>query len=127
MAKRNCTAYRRGMAGEELVCRWLQRRGYSILERNFRARRGEIDIVAQQGSTIVFVEVKTRTGAVNGQGMLAVGPVKRRRLVKAAQAWLVSHPFAAGMVCRFDVVEVELRAGEALLRHIKEAFEPETL
>src|SRR5262245_59143491 len=73
-----------GKDGEDLACRELRRRGYAILERRYRTRFGEIDIVARQGETTVFVEVKARDGGEFGGAAAAVTPWKQRRLVAMA-------------------------------------------
>jgi putative endonuclease len=96
-----------GEVGENLACEELTRRGYAILARRYRRCGGEIDIVAQDGETVVFVEVKTRNGSAYGSGADAITWRKRRRLTMAAsdfllRAGLVRHP------CRFDVVAVAL-------------------
>src|SRR5690242_20228392 len=77
-----------GKTGEELACRELERRGYAILARRYRRRHGELDIVAIDGGTIVFVEVKTREGGAFGNGAEAVNGLKRRRIVQMATDYL---------------------------------------
>jgi putative endonuclease len=94
-----------GKKGEDLACRELERRGYTILARRYRSRMGEIDIVARDGGTLVFVEVKARAGRRFGEAVEAVTRIKRRRIVLAAQEYLSTsggseHP------CRFDVVAI---------------------
>ena len=112
-----------GRAGEDRAARHLEARGYRILERGFRTRDGEIDIVAADGETVVFVEVKTRSGMACGRPAEAVDGRKQRRLVRAARVWLHRHG-ASERPCRFDVVEVLSRPGEeATTRHIVDAFQ----
>ena len=77
-----------GKSGENLAVEELERRGYAILDRRYRTRQGEIDIVAQDGETIVFVEVKARTTADRGTAAEAVTPVKQRRLLSMAMDYL---------------------------------------
>lgn len=101
-----------GRAAEFLRCR-----GYAVLERNFRTRRGEIDIVAQDRGTIVFVEVRARSRLDFGTAAETVGPVKRARLVRAARAYAALRGLDCPM--RFDVIAVE--AGG--LTHIADAFQ----
>ena len=76
-----------GERGEDIACRFLRAKGYGIVATNWRCREGEIDIVAQDGATLVFVEVKTRRGLQAGETLVAVTPVKRRRMVAAAYAY----------------------------------------
>src|SRR5215510_10985115 len=92
-----------GKLGEDLACRELQRRGYAILARRYRRRGGELDIVARDGETIVFVEVKTREGCEFGAGVESVTRFKRRRMANVAMDFLVRNELAE-CPCRFDVV-----------------------
>jgi putative endonuclease len=94
-----------GCAGEDIACRELRRRGYEILARQFRTRRGEIDIVARDGSTMVFVEVKARAGEEFGGGAAAVTWRKQRRIARVALEFLARHG-TTDVPCRFDVVVV---------------------
>ncbi len=94
-----------GKLGEALAVEELERRGYAVLARRYRTRCGEIDIVAEDGGTLVFVEVKARADAEFGTAAEAVTPWKQRRLVRMARDYL-----ARGAVperpCRFDVVAI---------------------
>src|SRR5262245_36366802 len=96
-----------GRQGEDLACRELRRRNYVILERRFRTRHGEIDIVARDGATLVFVEGKARTSAKFGTGFEAVTWSKRRRLCEMAGEYLSRRNLGA-IPCRFDLVAIEL-------------------
>ena len=96
-----------GQQGEELACRRLRQRGYAVLARRYRTRYGEIDIVARDGDTMVFVEVKTRKTASCGAPAEAVTPLKRRRLASMASDYLARHPPDARGV-RFDVVAIRV-------------------
>src|SRR6185503_7075222 len=80
-----------GKAGEDLAVRELERRGYAILARRYRTRHGEIDIVARDGDTTVFVEVKARATAEFGTAAAAVTPLKQRRLASMALDYLVRN------------------------------------
>jgi putative endonuclease len=95
-----------GESGEDLACAELQRRGYAILERRYRTRAGEIDIIARHGSVLVFVEVKTRRSGHCGSPAEAVTRSKRRRLALMAVTTSPPRPRAEG--CRFDVVAVTI-------------------
>jgi putative endonuclease len=94
-----------GESGEIVACRELERRGYAILERRYRSRGGEIDIVAEHRRTLVFVEVKTRRNTSFGQPADAVTWIKRRRLRAMARDYLC-HRRLGDRACRFDVVTV---------------------
>jgi putative endonuclease len=95
-----------GKSGEDLAVEELERRGYAILARRYRTRHGEIDVVARDGQTIVFVEVKARSSREYGAAAEAVTPWKQRRLVSMATDYLTRHR-CAGQACRFDVVAVD--------------------
>lgn len=107
-----------GANGEETAARFLISRGYAILDRNFRTRYGELDIVAQDGVQIVFVEVKTRKNADFANAAEAVTPSKRRKLRHVALHWLTLRNSEAA--ARFDVIEV-YKNGD--INHITNAFE----
>ena len=111
-----------GRHGEDLACRELQRRGYDILARRFRTRFGEIDIVARDGATLVFVEVKTRRTAAFGGPTAAVNAAKQRRLVNMARSFLIGLGGPAPP-CRFDVIGVTASPGRPpVLEVVRDAF-----
>ena len=95
-----------GKTGEDLAAAELQRRGYAILARRYRTRHGEIDLVAQDGRTIVFIEVKVRLTSEFGHAAEAVSPHKQRRLVSMADDYLARHRLG-DRPCRFDVVAMD--------------------
>ena len=95
----------RGAAGEALAADWYVAQGYAVLDRNWRCRDGELDLVLRQGRTTVFCEVKTRTSSAFGSPAEAVTPAKQRRIRRLAARWLSEHPDARGDV-RFDVASV---------------------
>ncbi|WP_419949385.1 YraN family protein [Candidatus Palauibacter sp.] len=110
-----------GDLGERLAARYLEAEGYEILDRNWRAGRLEIDLVARTGRTVAFVEVKTRRPGVQRPSE-ALTPAQRRRIRHAAGAWLRRHP-GVGAEFRFDLVAVEAdRRGRCRVEHIPEAF-----
>jgi len=111
-----------GEVGETVACRHLEAGGYFIVKRNFRCRVGEIDIVARQGETTVFVEVKERTGTSHGEGHESVVARKRYRIVQAAQLYAAQHGLGESAV-RFDVVSIEWKGGRAVVRHDEGAFD----
>lgn len=95
-----------GKWGEDRAVRELERRGYAILARRYRTRHGEIDIVADDGGTIVFVEVKAREGNECGPAAEAVTPHKQRRLTSMAVDYLARN-HVTDKPCRFDVVAID--------------------
>jgi putative endonuclease len=112
----------RGESGEELACRELQSKGFAILERNFRCRSGEVDVIARDGDTTVFVEVKTRGDASYGLGFEAVTMGKRRRIARAARLYAAAHGLSEGAI-RFDVVSIDRAAERPQVRHDRGAFD----
>jgi putative endonuclease len=94
-----------GKQGEDLACDALRRRGYAILDRRFRTRCGELDIVARDGNVMVFVEVKARSGGNFGAPLESITSQKRQRLSRMAASYLfLKH--VSDVPCRFDVVAV---------------------
>jgi len=111
-----------GALGERIAVAYLTDRGLRVLDRNWRCREGELDIVARDDQALVFCEVKTRRGVGYGHPVEAVTFVKQRRLKVLAQRWLAAHDEHARDV-RFDVVGVLLRPGRpALVTHLRAAF-----
>ncbi len=110
-----------GSAWEQRAERWLQRRGLTGVERNFRVRSGEIDLIMRDGDTLVFVEVRYRTRPHYGSGADSVTVTKQRRLISAAGHYLSRNPAFAERPCRFDVVSIQ---GGIMPRYqwIKDAF-----
>lgn len=114
-----------GNLGEELAANFLAARGYRILERNFRCRGGEVDIIARDpgDKSLVFVEVKARRGLTYGVPQLAVTPFKQRQISKAALTWLSKNRLH-DTNARFDVIAILLHTDAAHgIDHIRNAFE----
>lgn len=112
-----------GKRGESIAEAYLRGQGFVILEKNYRSRTGEIDIVARDGTTIVFVEVKARRTLAYGVPQLAVTPFKQRQISRAALAWL-AHRRKTGENARFDVVAVYLPDHSVPdIEHIRNAFD----
>jgi putative endonuclease len=115
-----------GRAGEQLAAEHLERSGFTVLERNYRTRWGELDLVACDGMTLAFCEVKTRRlTAGRGYVLEAVGPRKQARVRRMAMSWLTSHPRRPHVPnIRFDAIGVTFdRAGRlAALEHLEGAF-----
>ena len=95
-----------GELGETLACDELRRRGYAILERRYRTRHGEIDIIAEHQGTLVFVEVRARATAEFGRAAESVTDAKKRRVTAMAVDYLARHHIA-NRPCRFDVVAID--------------------
>jgi len=112
-----------GIRGEEEAARFLARCGYAILDKNVRTRAGEIDLVAKEGKTLVFVEVKTRRDLAGDPPQAAVNTRKQNRLGKLALGYLKLRRLRE-MPCRFDVVAVIVNeeGGVKAIRHIPNAF-----
>jgi len=108
--------------GESAACKFLAELGYKILKRNFiYGRIGEIDIVAQDGDTLVFVEVKTRSNYRFGLPEESVNGRKQAQLKKVAQMYYYVNKIQ-DKSCRFDVVAVDILNGKTTIRHHKAAF-----
>jgi putative endonuclease len=90
-----------GDAGENAAAAWYRERGFEVVDRNWRVREGELDLVVRRGSTIVFCEVKARSSNRFGAPVEAVTAVKQRRLRTLAMLWLAAHPHLRGEL-RFD-------------------------
>jgi putative endonuclease len=111
----------RGDAGEELACEHLRRLGLRILARNYRCRAGEIDIVAEDRGTVVFVEVKERRGESHGSAVDAVTALKRLRVIRAARTYAAIHGLSDAPL-RFDVVAIDWGPLGPRVRHDAGAF-----
>ncbi|WP_029144316.1 YraN family protein [Microbacterium luticocti] len=95
-----------GRAGEQRAAAYLSARGFAVLDRNWRAPGGELDVVARRDGTVVFVEVKTRRSDGFGDPLEAVDARKRARLWRLAQAWCAAHPEQARAMRRLDVIGI---------------------
>jgi putative endonuclease len=111
-----------GKSGEDLACRELQRRGYAIVARRHRGRGGELDIIARDGPTLVFVEVKARAGRSFGAAAEAVTWRKRHRIVQLALEYMMRQHLT-DVPCRFDVVSIHLEAGAPAVDVFQNAFD----
>jgi putative endonuclease len=112
-----------GTSGEDDAAAFLRKKGLRILERNFRTRYGEIDIVARDGESVVFVEVKARSAGALAEPKDAVDAKKRKRIIMAAREHLSSFGEARA---RFDVVSIRYDGdGKPSIEHLENAFEDE--
>ena len=117
-----------GRSGEAVAERYLHELGYRLLDRRFRARNGEIDLVMEDRGTIVFVEVRTRRSARCGDPLESVGRAKQALLVRAARLYLFARRLY-DRPCRFDVVAVrdDAEDGPPAIQHIVDAFRADRL
>ncbi|MBF0108223.1 MAG: YraN family protein [Magnetococcales bacterium] len=118
-----------GRQGELQAQRFLRSRGCRLLDRNYSTPMGEIDIVARDGSVVVFCEVRTRSQTTTDADAIAiagesVGVVKQNRLRRLAESYLQSHPKLGQCDCRFDVILVGWRSGQWRIEWIRDAFRP---
>ncbi len=112
-----------GKRGEEIAVAYLKKQKYMVLECNYRCKCGELDIIAKDGKTLVFVEVKTRRNVSYGPPQLSVTPFKQRKISKASLVYLSSKK-QENVPARFDVVAICLREPEKpIIEHIKNAFD----
>lgn len=108
-----------GDNAEDNACNFLKREGFTILERNFRSRNGEIDIIAHDRNTIVFVEVKYRRSTTHGEPYESVTRNKQEKIIKTALYYLQGHSKFSDMNCRFDVISIH----QENIDWLKNAFE----
>jgi putative endonuclease len=111
----------RGRAGEERAVGYLERAGFSILDRNWRCSQGEIDIIAERAGALAFVEVKTRAGLGYGHPFEAITRRKLLRMHRLAMAWVIAHPDAArGRSIRLDAIAITGRdLATASIEHLE--------
>ena len=111
------SSYKKGLAGEDRACEYLEKKGMVLLERRYRSLYGEIDLVMQDGEILVFVEVKARKNSRYGTGLEAITLGKQKRLLQTAALYLAQTGHNAPV--RFDAVEVMPEG----ITHIANAFE----
>jgi len=111
-----------GKEGERIAEQYLKKKGYKLVERNYRCAAGEVDLIVLDRRVIVFVEVKTRTGHGFGLLMEAGQPRKQRKMMQAAQFFL-SQKKLHQRDARFDVVGISWPGQEPMVEHVENAFE----
>jgi putative endonuclease len=116
MAQHNET----GKQGEAAAVRFLQENGYEIVATNYRYQHAEIDLIAQKGKLLVFVEVKTRSNLGYGQPEEFVSYTKAKLVMKAAEHYVFAHDWLHDI--RFDIVAVTLVGADLRIKHIEDAF-----
>ena len=112
-----------GLHGETLACAELEKLGYLIIERRYRTRHGEIDIVADDGGTVVFVEVKTKSDGSFGDPVEEVTPQKQRQIISMGESY-ATYCCPPTTPCRFDVVAVDCSMEPPAITIYKDAFRP---
>jgi putative endonuclease len=111
-----------GKKGEEIAVNYLQKKGYRIVERGYRLFRGELDIIAFDGATLVFVEVKTRAGTEFGLPEEAVTRTKQNQIKRIAQGYLMERGLGDPN-CRFDVLAILINGDDGpVITHFEDAF-----
>jgi putative endonuclease len=110
----------RGKDAEERACRYLQARGLHLLQRNYRSKRGEIDLILQDKDSLVFVEVRYRNDPRFGSALESVNQRKQSRLIACAHYYMQTHPDTSQQPCRFDVISIMGPGG--LIEWIPNAF-----
>ncbi len=111
-----------GREGETRAAAFLAARGFTILARNVRAPAGEIDLVALDGDTLVFCEIRTRRSRRQGGALESVTPRKQRQVVRVAEWFLAGHPELHARPMRFDVVAIDVCGDALAIAHVPDAF-----
>ena len=111
-----------GVRGEETACEILIRKGYKLLDRNWRFGHLELDLVCERAGEIVFVEVKTRTSTICGGPLAGLTPKKIKNLALAAQAWINANE-AWNLPCRMDVITLTRSGPDYIMEHFINAIE----
>lgn len=111
-----------GREAESCACSYLQQHGLLLLERNYRSRRGEIDLIMNDGKYLVFVEVRYRRGSTFGSGAESVDGRKQAKISACAQYYLQQYPHAASRPCRFDVISISGAREPRKIQWIRDAF-----
>jgi len=119
MAQHNDT----GKHGEQMAVEYLSAKGYKILERNWRFKKNEVDIIAQDGDEIVFVEVKTRHENYVVEPELTVSKKQQRSIISSAEQYIISHDI--DLEARFDIVSIVISSQGETILHIDGAFYPQ--
>lgn len=114
-------SYGKGRKAEDKAAKWIEKnKGYAVIDRNYRSPSGEIDIIAKDGETVVFIEVKFRKGTSHGYPAEAVTRIKQERIIKTAMCYIQEN---GGEDIRFDVAELIDYKGITYIRYIENAFE----
>ena len=112
-----------GFKGEELAVQYLKKKGYKVIERNYRCQWGEIDLIARDKETLIFVEIKSRSSSGFGLPQDAVDRFKQEKLIQVAKAYMAEHRLQETIPARFDVVAVQFTPSGPDIELIKDAFQ----
>jgi putative endonuclease len=113
----------RGVRGEDLAVAYLKKKGYKVIERNYRCQWGEVDLIARHKGTLIFVEIKSRSSSDFGLPQDAVDRFKQEKLIQAAKAYMAEHHLQETIPARFDVVAIQLTPSGPEMELIKDAFQ----
>ncbi len=111
----------KGKEGEDKAADYLAGKGFEIVTRNYRMKGGEIDIIAREGESLVFVEVKSLPSGTAETLAIELGPRKRSRIIRTAKYFLLEHPEYSACLIRFDVIALDVPGLESIC-HMKDAF-----
>lgn len=111
---------KRGNAGEELAADFLVQKGFEIVERNYRYKRSEIDVIARKDNWLIFVEVKTRSSSYFGHPEEFVDSKKRSKILEGADHYLQETNWQGNV--RYDIISINLTGGQSKVVHIEDAF-----
>ena len=114
-----------GVKGEDLAVQYLKKKGFKVIERNYHCPWGEIDLIAREGDTLVFVEIKSRISSAFGLPQDAVDRFKQRKMIEVARTYLAEHHLSEEIPARFDVVAIHLTPAGPQIELIKDAFQGE--
>ncbi|MCJ7547147.1 MAG: YraN family protein [Deltaproteobacteria bacterium] len=112
-----------GSRGEDLAVQYLKKRGFKVIERNYRCSVGEIDLIAREKNTLVFVEIKARSSFEYGLPQDAVDRFKQKKLIEVARSYMAEHHLKDDIIARFDVVAIHLTPTGPAIELIKDAFQ----
>ena len=112
-----------GKKGELIARKFLEAKGFKILETNWRHEKDELDIIVKDDDELVIIEVKTRSTSYFGDPSEAVGKAKEEFIIRAAEAYIEIHDLNMDM--RFDIISIITNSNEEIIEHIKDAFYPE--
>ena len=112
-----------GARGEDLAVQYLKKKGFKVIERNYHCSAGEIDLIAREGKTLIFVEIKTRSSSEFGLPQEAVDRFKQKKMIEVARAYMAEHHLTEDIPARFDVVAIQLTPTGPDIELIKDAFQ----
>jgi putative endonuclease len=112
-----------GLRGEDLAVQYLKKKGFKVIQRNYYCPWGEIDLIAREKETLVFVEIKARSSEEYGSPRDAVDRFKQQKIIQAARVYLAEHHLNEEIPARFDVVAIHLTPSGPEIELIKDAFQ----